>query len=606
MVLPPNATDKRRICLLVCRNFAKEFSAAAILEGIQDLDVSPFPSFCQSAGAKRNLPADFFQRLCTRYRRVIVVGGLCLRSFAARPDLQAISNLSFQIVEQCFYPLAGPSLVDFQLAQSAYLLTPDWLANWQKHLAHLGFATDDSRTFFAESCTRLVFLDTLLDSHSESDLSNLARHLALPFERIVLGLDFTRLFIRKITDSAFADERAAEWSATLHRMEQQLADYAMALDVMKNCTQLADEKAVASSIIRLFHQLFGAATVRFTLLSESSISGYELHCDETICSFTASSVDQPAPPDGFCISIHDEFETYGSLSFGQFAFPQYRNDYFNLALSLAGVCALSLAISRAHKRIALLNADLQRTVSTIAAQAQDLKQANQQLSIINGDLESFSYSVSHDLCAPLRNIDSFTRILQEYHSAALSEKGVYLLQRIQACAQKMNALIHDMLNLSRVGRTAMTPVALNISEMILSILADLQEAEPERVVNRQVEPDLSVFADPALLRIMLQNLLGNAWKFTAKTAAPHIEFGLQRLDDNDFFFIRDNGAGFDMQLADKLFAPFQRLHAASDFPGSGIGLATVLRVIRKHDGEIRVDAAPGRGATFFFRFPRVD
>ena len=230
----------------------------------------------------------------------------------------------------------------------------------------------------------------------------------------------------------------------------------------------------------------------------------------------------------------------------------------------------------------------------------DLKQRAAQLEAANKELEAFSYSVSHDLRAPLRSIDGFSQALMEDYSDALAPEGRKYLERVRAAAQRMAALIDDLLALSRVTRTQLQARFINLSKIAEEVSVILQESQPERKVEFSIMPDLMDEADPRLIRIVLENLLGNAWKFTSKQELPSIEFGQKPRAKERIFFVRDNGAGFDMAYADKLFRVFQRLHSISEYPGTGIGLATVQRIITIHGGRIWTESKEGKGATFYF------
>jgi light-regulated signal transduction histidine kinase (bacteriophytochrome) len=223
-----------------------------------------------------------------------------------------------------------------------------------------------------------------------------------------------------------------------------------------------------------------------------------------------------------------------------------------------------------------------------------------QLEAANKELEAFSYSVSHDLRAPLRSLDGFSQALLEDCGVNLSEQAKGYLHRIRAASQRMGALIDDLLNLSKVTRTEIHRERLSISTLALAIAAELRKRQPERQVDFQIEDGLEATGDARLLRIVLENLLGNAWKFTARRAHASIEVGAARPKGGVAYFVRDNGAGFDATYADRLFGAFQRLHAASEFPGTGIGLATVQRIIHRHGGKIWAEGAIDRGATFYF------
>ncbi len=231
---------------------------------------------------------------------------------------------------------------------------------------------------------------------------------------------------------------------------------------------------------------------------------------------------------------------------------------------------------------------------------EDLKQRAAQLEAANKELEAFSYSVSHDLRAPLRSIDGFSHALLEDYSEQLPDEGKSYLERVRAAAQRMAVLIDDLLNLSRVTRTQLQPKFINLSHMAEEIAQSLQESEPGRQVTFSITPDLMVEGDPHLLRIVLENLLSNAWKFTSKQEKPVIEFGQKAHVKERTFYVRDNGVGFNMAYADKLFGVFQRLHSVSEFPGTGVGLATVQRIIAIHGGRIWAESAEGEGATFYF------
>ena len=231
---------------------------------------------------------------------------------------------------------------------------------------------------------------------------------------------------------------------------------------------------------------------------------------------------------------------------------------------------------------------------------EDLKQRAAQLEAANKELEAFSYSVSHDLRAPLRSIDGFSHVVLEDYGEQLPADARGYLERVRAAAQRMAVLIDDLLNLSRVTRTALQPKFINLSKMAEEVVDGLRETQPERHVTFSLTPDLMVEADPHLMHIVLENLLSNAWKFTSKQEYSAIEFGQKAHVKERTFYVRDNGVGFDMAYANKLFGVFQRLHSVSEFPGTGVGLATVHRIISIHGGRIWAESAEGKGTTFYF------
>jgi PAS domain S-box-containing protein len=226
-----------------------------------------------------------------------------------------------------------------------------------------------------------------------------------------------------------------------------------------------------------------------------------------------------------------------------------------------------------------------------------LEQRSQQLEDANRELEAFSYSVAHDLRAPLRAMSGFARILLDEHASKLDNEAVTFVAKIQTNVRRMTALIDALLGLSRLSRGDLQRKPVDLTRLARSVLAQLAAAEPQRNVEVCVAEGLVATADARLVRTLLENLISNAWKFTSKTAAPKIEIGST---DERTFFVRDNGAGFDLVQAGKLFSPFERLHTADEFPGTGIGLATVQRIVHRHGGKIWVLARVNAGATFFF------
>ena len=248
------------------------------------------------------------------------------------------------------------------------------------------------------------------------------------------------------------------------------------------------------------------------------------------------------------------------------------------------------ALVEAEQRLKALNEELEQRV----------EQRTRQLEAANKELEAFSYSVSHDLRAPLRSVDGFSQILLRDHAEKLDETGRDYLQRVARAGKRMGELIDDLLQLSRVGRSELKRETIDLSKLVCSVGREIKSADAQRQVEWVIQPGVTVEADGRLMRTMLENLLRNAWKFSAKKAGARIEFGTVEQEGEKVLFVRDNGAGFDMQYAHKLFGAFQRLHRGEEFEGTGIGLAIVQRIINHHGGRIWAESAPEQGATFYF------
>lgn len=269
--------------------------------------------------------------------------------------------------------------------------------------------------------------------------------------------------------------------------------------------------------------------------------------------------------------------------------------------------------SRGRDEIGRLDRALRRAAIMIRLRDRELRSLNATLErslheqlLLNRELEAFSYSVSHDLRAPLRSIDGFAQALREDWGDRLDEAAQDHLSRVRNAAQRMGRLIDDLLKLSRLSRAQVQRVDVDLSQIARDVARELEDRNPTRRVEWRISDGLGAHCDPSLARIVLENLLGNAWKFTSKTPEARIEFTKMPETEPATFVIRDNGAGFDMQYADRLFAPFQRLHGERDFPGTGVGLATVQRIVHKHGGEVRTRAEVGHGAAFYFSFEPAD
>lgn len=235
-----------------------------------------------------------------------------------------------------------------------------------------------------------------------------------------------------------------------------------------------------------------------------------------------------------------------------------------------------------------------------------VQQRTSQLEAANKEMEAFAYSVSHDLRAPLRSIDGFSKALLDDYADKLDAEGKDHLRRVRKASQRMGQLIDDILKLSRLTRGEMLIEQVDLSALVRDVVKPFAAANPDRKVKMHIQEGVSVRGDRKMLRVVLENLLSNAWKYTGKQQLAWITFGTAPSTGGMACFIKDNGAGFDMAFSQKLFAPFQRLHAEKDFPGTGVGLATVQRIIHRHGGEIWAESEPGKGATFYFTLGRED
>jgi len=252
------------------------------------------------------------------------------------------------------------------------------------------------------------------------------------------------------------------------------------------------------------------------------------------------------------------------------------------------------------KEVTASRDELNREVAERKRAEEQLLKSNTELVAVNDELEAFSYSVSHDLRTPLRGIDGFSQALLEDYPDKLDEQGKHYLNRVRAASQNMGQLIDDLLNLSRLTRGEINHEMVDLTALVQTVAENLKESQAKRQVEFVIHEGLITNGDARLIRALLENLLGNAWKFTSTHPRARIEFGVTQVDGKEAFFVRDDGTGFDMAYADKLFGAFQRLHSPSEFPGTGIGLATAKRIVHRHGGSIWAEGAIEQGATFYF------
>jgi signal transduction histidine kinase len=289
----------------------------------------------------------------------------------------------------------------------------------------------------------------------------------------------------------------------------------------------------------------------------------------------------------------------------------WRDRTRSLVFVLAGVSVLFLALTallknfmlrveRANTRLAQLNSELE---SRVEARTAELQSANQRLALTNQELEAFTASASHDLRSPLGAIAGQAGLLRDELRASMNESIRGRIDRIQSCVRRSSDIIDGLLSLARISRQELLNERVDLSALAQTIVDDLNQQYPRHRVECRIEPQLSVNADPRLMKSLLYNLLGNAWKYTSRTEHPRVELVHADARDTTVFSVRDNGAGFDMAGAERIFEPFHRLHSASEFPGIGIGLATVARIVQRYAGKITVESAAGRGTTFRFTLP---
>jgi signal transduction histidine kinase len=576
-------TDK--ICFLACENIWPELKSVIDAEKLEDVESVVFPALCRSSRTAEKAVKDLVIKNQERFDKVTILGGDCLASLGRKyPEMAVHRNPQNA---QCFYLFQSQNFVDAYLNQNCYLMMPGWLPNWKKHRSLWGFDKSTAREFFKETVSKIVVLDSGIKTLDSQRLQEIGEFTGIPVEVVSIGTDYFRLVLMNI----ILEWRCERAKAASNSCAQETADYGMALDLIGTLTQTTVEKEVIQGILDLSRVLFAPATQAFLKMEDGAVQDiyfqsdkpFDLEAAQKRLSAFPSEFAWTESGNGFIVRFGEEDNMLGVLEVDGLAFPQYKDRYLNLTVALSKVCALAIQSAHNHER---------------------LQQRTRELENTNKELEAFSYSVSHDLKAPLRSISGFSTAIFEDYGDQLDETGKDFLDRVRQASQLMSMLIDDILRLSRVGRAEIQYTSINLSDLVHSVAKELRDSQPERQAEFKIAPDIIVEGDLRLLKIALTNLLENAWKFTSQRPETTIEFGITSQDGRRVYFVKDNGTGFDMQNADRLFQPFQRLHSQKDYEGTGIGLAIVQRIIRRHGGEVWAESGIDGGAIFYFNLNR--
>jgi len=609
-----------KLCLLVCQNFLAEAAAIVAEENFADVQIAAFAPTCirpaDDTGYISRLAAERAAPDCD----VVLFGGFCLNSLAT-PERGVSGATKIQVASapRCLEFAAPARLVDAQIEAGAYLLTPGWLSHWRRTMTQWGFDQPTAREFFAETTRKLVLLDTGTDAQSDSHLRELADFLALPNETIPVGLDLLRLrLIRVVLEWRLKQHQDAA-ARTAAYAKQQMADYAMAFDLIGGLTDLQHEDEVAAHILDIIAMLCAPARLWYltfvdgqpgALLSRADDPARDGEMRARLAEFRGD-YELADAGSGFTLRLSNPGKTLAVVAVDGLTFPRRSEHYLNLMLSLRPVFVLGIQNARTFEHLEQARGLLQEDIMERRRAEAQLTAALAELKRSNTELENFAYIASHDLQEPLRMVTSYLQLLEMHLEDQLDSDAREFIGYAADGAQRMRQLINDLLEYSRVSTRAM-PFAPTDCEAILGyVLHDLQGAIAECGATITHDPLPTIMADRTQMGQLFQNLIGNALKFRG-SAPPIVHVSARTTAEVSKtakvweFSIQDNGIGIAAPDQARIFGLFQRLHTREEYPGTGIGLAVCQKIVERHGGRIWVESAPGQGARFMFTIPMVD
>lgn len=584
-----------RICLLSCQNFAQELAATIGAEGWTDVEVQAFPARCGKP------PLDWHELrplVAGNCSQVVVIGRACLGSLGDPPP--GFPPVRMLIQQQCFHVVAGPSLVDDAIASGAYLMTPAWLADWPRRLADLGFPKDGADGLFRDFASELTLLDTGIDPDAPLLLAEISRAVGLPARRLAVGLDFTRAWLTQLVLSARLDDERRASREAAHKHHRELADSLSAMDMLAQLAAIQDEGEVVAAVKNLFQMLFAAGELYYLPFEAGHFVSDFPPPPELLRALDEMAGSHAWTPSGkgFMVRFERAGHVVGAMVTDHLAFPEHRQRYLNLALAMAGVCALAIESARNYRLLveAEKMASLGRLVAGFA------HEINTPIGIAVG-------AVTHGDEA----MQAFESLLEQAEVkeselkqglADMRASGALALGNLRRAAD----LVHRFKRAS-IDQTAALNRPFLMAEVVQDVLASLRSQTKRRSIRITVvcPEDLALFGAPGLYEQIFTNLLLNSLTHGFPDAKPMqpdaaIDIEIHVQGERAEIQFSDNGAGMEAMVASRIFEPFFTTRRGQG--GSGLGLFIVYNIVTTDlGGSIRCDTSPGKGARFQITVP---
>jgi signal transduction histidine kinase len=610
------------LCLMACSNLAPEVAAAAKAEGL-NVQVVAFPAICRRTLRNSWTKVEaFVAEHADASAPLCLIGGSCLAEAETQPRLPESATL--YRLDQCSALLIGPDTTARYLRQGAYLLTPGWLARWREYVDDWGFDQATAREFFSESIRRLVLLDSGLAANSAEHLQAFADYVGLPSEQVPVGVDYTRLFLAKLVLEQRVQRAEKQPALALTEASRQVADYAMAFDLLGQLAQVIPEAQVVDNILQLFAAISAPSQMVYVPWISGGPGLFQARppLAELPASLTAALANLTADyawtdaQTGFILPIRRQAETLGFLFLERFAFPEYKTYYLNLALAVLKVLALALAnareyeaLTRAQEDIRQLNTHLERRVDERTG---ELSEANAALTRALHVKDEFLAMMGHELRTPLTAVLGLSEALQLQVYGPLTEKQLKSLQTIHSSGQHLLDLLSEVLEYSNLEAGQLRPELepVDVEQVCQASLRSIQTNRQQKKLHVTVMRDTRVDcvqADGRRLKQMLNCLLNNAVKFTPEAGAIGLEVEGDSAQQAVRFIVWDTGIGIAPENQVRVFEPFVQIDArlARDYEGAGLGLALVRRWAQLQGGAVSLTSAglPGQGSRFTISLP---
>ena len=600
-----------RLCILVCEDFQSEVASAIESEGFDDVVMAAYPTCCDPPGIGWDTLSQATRACASENDHICLLGGFCIAGLGDPPD--NMKHCYRQELDRCFDLVVNEGIVGSHLGQGAHLLTPGWLARWQQNLEQWGFDQTSAKECFGESISRLVLLDTGVDTQSSEHLLEFAGFLGLPFETMPVGLDFLRLVLTKIVLEWRLEVRRNELSQVSAKANRQSAEHAMAFDLIGRLTGIMTEAQAIESILDLFAMMFAPGILAYLPMKDGepgSVCSRPLHSvDRVVIRDDAIRFERVSDShhawtesgNGFILRVSHRDETLGLLEVDEIAFPQYKEYYLNLALNMVGVCGLAIDNARTYQEVKRAESALkeysERLEEMVEERTKELRDAQDQLLRREklAALGQMSAMVSHELRNPLGAILNAAYFLKMTVSDETSATTREFLDLIVEEVRSADRIISDLLDFTRTRTPNREDIVL--SRLVTEVLA--KRPPPEGVgVTTDIAPDLSpVYVDAHQMKQVLVNLVTNAYQAMAEGGT--LTISAQPGEREVALSVADNGVGISEENRAKLFEPLY----TTKTHGIGLGLMVVRNLVEANGGSIEVESEVGKGSTFRVRIP---